>query len=327
MRLRRFHGLQSLYKGFIQGFTLIIVPNSSHKKIKSWRISFVLTLIIIGAIVINIYTFIGFTLQVWQIDQLQHNAVRQTIMISELQAEKSRLKPVLEKNNSLESELAVLKQVNLELTDTWKRVQKKGKNKFSIANRDGLPAYNIIPSYKFIPLPANNELVTSLEKIEYNLNQLDHIVNKEITDQKNLLQELQAYERQLDHTPSLWPIHSKIIDMFGMRVHPILRTKRMHEGVDLRAQAGTKIRATADGVVSFAGWEEGYGYLIKIQHEYGYETRYGHNSKLLVISGQKVKKGQTISLSGNTGTSTGPHLHYEVRVNGNPVNPVPFLKD
>lgn len=101
----------------------------------------------------------------------------------------------------------------------------------------------------------------------------------------------------------------------------------MHEGVDLAAEYGTKVRATAAGVVSFADWEEGYGYMVKINHDYGYETCYGHNSRLLVYAGETVKKGQVISLSGNTGESTGPHLHYEVRINGKPVNPVPFLKE
>ena len=90
---------------------------------------------------------------------------------------------------------------------------------------------------------------------------------------------------------------------------------------------GTRVRATAAGTVIFAGWEEGYGYVVKIDHDYGYETRYAHNSRLLVDVGEFVKKGQVVSISGNTGESTGAHLHYEVRINGRPVNPVPFLKE
>lgn len=159
------------------------------------------------------------------------------------------------------------------------------------------------------------------------MDQLQNILHKETGEQDQLLDNLQAYERRLDHTPSLWPVYAPIVSPFGERFHPIFHKYILHEGVDLGAEYGTRVRATADGTVSFAGWEVGYGNVVIIDHDYGYETRYAHNSHLLVYPGEKVKKGQVISLSGNTGESTGPHVHYEVRINGRPVNPVPFLKE
>nr|WP_319246432.1 DUF5930 domain-containing protein [uncultured Celeribacter sp.] len=104
------------------------------------------------------------------------------------------------------------------------------------------------------------------------------------------------------------------------------RWGRMHEGTDFAAAYGTPIYATADGVVTFAGWSSGYGRLVKIQHEFGIETRYAHQSKLLVKVGQRVSRGEQIGAMGNSGRSTGTHLHYEIRVGGKAVNPMTYIK-
>ncbi len=104
------------------------------------------------------------------------------------------------------------------------------------------------------------------------------------------------------------------------------RWGRMHEGTDFAAAYGTPIYATADGVVTFSGWSSGYGRLVKIQHEFGIETRYGHQSQLLVKVGQRVSRGEQIGAMGNSGRSTGTHLHYEVRVQGKAVNPMIYIK-
>lgn len=104
------------------------------------------------------------------------------------------------------------------------------------------------------------------------------------------------------------------------------RWGRLHAGTDFAAPHGTPIYATADGVVTYAGWQSGYGRLVKIQHEFGIETRYAHQSKIRVKVGQRVSRGDRIGDMGNTGRSTGTHLHYEVRVGGEPVNPMIYIK-
>lgn len=108
----------------------------------------------------------------------------------------------------------------------------------------------------------------------------------------------------------------------GMRMHPILGGMQVHSGIDLAAPSGSPIIATSDGVVSSAGWAGGYGLLVALQHKGGVQTRYAHMSVLNVAQGQQVKSGQVIGYVGSTGRSTGPHLHYEVRVNGQAVNPL-----
>ncbi len=101
----------------------------------------------------------------------------------------------------------------------------------------------------------------------------------------------------------------------------------MHAGIDLSGPVGTPIYATADGVISDAGWNSGgYGNLVKIDHGRGIETRYGHLSKIGVLAGQRIKRGDLIGRMGSTGRSTGSHLHYEVRIDGRAVNPIPFMK-
>ena len=108
---------------------------------------------------------------------------------------------------------------------------------------------------------------------------------------------------------------------FGMRAHPLLGTRRFHAGVDLAAPAGSPIRAASGGVITRAGWQGGYGLLVSIGHGGGQETRYGHLSRIAVAPGQAVKQGDLIGFVGTTGRSTGPHLHYEMRVNGRAVRP------
>ncbi len=110
---------------------------------------------------------------------------------------------------------------------------------------------------------------------------------------------------------------------FGMRTHPLLGGRRAHLGIDLAAPTGTPIFATSDGTVSRAQWQGGYGLFLELAHGNGVQTRYGHLSRLNVASGQSVRKGDLIGFVGSTGRSTGPHLHYEMRVNGQPVNPLP----
>lgn len=123
------------------------------------------------------------------------------------------------------------------------------------------------------------------------------------------------------------PVSGRISSDFGTRFHPVDRKMKFHGGLDIAVPTGTKVAAAAEGVVKFAGWKGGYGNTVVIQHADGSETLYGHNSKLLVTAGQTVKSGESISLSGSTGKSTGPHLHFEIRRNGNLVNPAKFLSN
>lgn len=131
-------------------------------------------------------------------------------------------------------------------------------------------------------------------------------------------------------TPSIWPTEGQITSLYGYRFSPMQRddgeSGEFHPGVDIANHPDTLISASADGTVLFSGWSHGYGNLVVIDHGYGLQTVYGHTSKALVKVGDRVQKGQVIAYMGTTGRSTGAHLHYEVRRQGKPVNPMQFLK-
>lgn len=131
----------------------------------------------------------------------------------------------------------------------------------------------------------------------------------------------------LNATPNIKPAKGWITSRFGKRLNPVTGTVAMHAGIDIAAAPGSPIYAPADGIVIFASYDESYGKLVSIDHGYGVTTRYGHNSQIYVHVGQKVSKYDVIAAVGNTGRSTGPHLHYEVRIGGTPVNPLNYILD
>lgn len=126
-------------------------------------------------------------------------------------------------------------------------------------------------------------------------------------------------------TPSIWPVKGWLTSGFGNRLSPFTGDFAMHNGIDIAAHRDTPIVASAAGVVSYEGFDSGLGKVVKVNHGYGIQTMYGHLSKTAVKIGQRVKRGDVIGYIGNTGLSTGPHLHYEVYVHDVPVNPLRYI--
>ena len=137
---------------------------------------------------------------------------------------------------------------------------------------------------------------------------------------------LSSHRDRLEATPSIMPTQGWLSSAFSsMRTHPVLHVARPHEGIDVTAPAGTPIEAPAAGIVVKAGWTTGYGNMVEIDHGYGIVTRYAHANRLVARRGQRVQRGQVIAFVGRTGLAVGPHLHYEVHINGRPVNPLRFI--
>lgn len=159
---------------------------------------------------------------------------------------------------------------------------------------------------------------------------IDRAVKETQLREQGILQLYESLsERQslLAATPSIKPARGWFTSRFGYRIDPFTGKPVMHAGLDIAAPPGTPIYAPADGVISFVGYEAGYGKLVSIDHGYGVVTRFAHNSRLLVEKGQKVSRRDVIATVGNTGRSSGPHLHYEVRVHGVPVDPMNYILD
>jgi murein DD-endopeptidase MepM/ murein hydrolase activator NlpD len=135
-----------------------------------------------------------------------------------------------------------------------------------------------------------------------------------------------AHAWQKNVVPSMWPVNGRLLSRFGDRQDPFSGEGEIHTGVDISAAMGTRVVAAADGVVDHAEYDRGYGKVVIIDHGHGTRTWYAHLSKFEVVPGQEIRRGEVLGYSGATGKVTAPHLHFEVRLHGTPVNPYPYLK-
>lgn len=162
--------------------------------------------------------------------------------------------------------------------------------------------------------------------VGYDLNALERRARLLSTSLSEATDSLLAHNDLLESTPSILPTRGWLSSPFSRsREHPIYHQALPHQGIDISAPEGTPILAAAKGRVTAAAWTAGLGYMVEIDHGYGYVTRYGHASKLLVQRGQYVRRGDVIAQVGSTGIANGPHLHYEVRVHGQPRNPMDYV--
>tara|TARA_B100000427_G_scaffold90983_1_gene75125 strand:+ start:2299 stop:3228 length:930 start_codon:yes stop_codon:yes gene_type:complete len=139
------------------------------------------------------------------------------------------------------------------------------------------------------------------------------------------LKRTQLMTARFDATPSIRPLYGRVMSRYGWRRHPISKKRRFHKGIDIASWTGAPIHVTADGIIEYAGWSRTFGYVVVVNHSYGYRTYYAHCSQILVKRKEIVKKGQVIAQVGSTGLSTGPHLHYEIRKWNQRLNPIAFL--
>ncbi len=174
-----------------------------------------------------------------------------------------------------------------------------------------------------IPLDARHN--TLIREMHQQVEHLQNVAAKKKLDLDDLVIQLEKKKNILAATPSIRPVKGVITSLFGYRKSPFTGKKDFHSGLDISNRKGTEIVATADGKISFAGKKTHYGNIVIIDHGFGKSTRYAHLNKIRVKRGQKVKRGDVIATLGNTGRSTGPHLHYEVRLNGTPVNPMKYI--
>lgn len=173
---------------------------------------------------------------------------------------------------------------------------------------------------------TSNVSVSSLStSISQDLDLLHATVLKQKKSFQELEEVVQSRESLWASTPSIWPTSGWLSSSFGKRISPFTGHLAMHKGIDIAARPGTPVIAPAGGVVSYSRFNGGYGRYLKLSHGYGIESHYGHLSKTAVKVGQKVKRGDVIAYVGNTGLSTGPHLHYEILVNNAAVNPMKYI--
>lgn len=174
-----------------------------------------------------------------------------------------------------------------------------------------------------IPLDAkHNNLIREMHE---QVNQTTQVAKQQVLNFEALIKQLEKKKNFLASTPSIRPVDGWLTSGFGYRESPFTGKRDFHPGLDISNKVGTKVIATANGTVSYAAQKMYFGNLVVIDHGYGKITKYGHLQKILVTSGQRVKRGDVVALLGNTGQSTGPHVHYEVRINNVPTNPLKYI--
>ena len=247
-------------------------------------------------------------------------------------ADLSRTSRMQEENVKLSQEIGELHGRLSSLSDTLTRISQRNDKIRVLANLDPIdPSVQAAgiggPTLAPRPvLPGDGPAMRKTQEIRVDLNALIRRANLLASSFEEAKDSLASHSQRLAATPSIMPTQGWLTSAFSsMREHPILHIARPHEGIDVTAPMGSPIEAPAAGTVTDAGWESGYGNTVTIDHGYGLVTKFAHCSKLLVKTGQHVSRGTKIALVGNTGLATGPHLHYEVHVNGWPVDPLKYV--
>ena len=240
-----------------------------------------------------------------------------------------REKQLLREKTSLESQLEVLNnqvdQMQVVMTDLQQRDDNLyrvlfGAEPIPLSVRQG--AQRKIDYYEQLAQMTNSELAADLS-LKVDLLEKEIYVQAKSYDE--VAQMAKEQEIRMENIPAIQPVMNKdlkrVASGYGMRIDPVYHVRKFHQGMDFTAPTGTEVFATGNAKVSFVGWKQGYGNTVILDHGFGYQTLYAHLYKALVRKGQKVRRSDIIALVGNTGKSTGPHLHYEVRLNGRPVDP------
>jgi murein DD-endopeptidase MepM/ murein hydrolase activator NlpD len=295
-------------------WTVVFVPHGSEPS-RIVEVSYGLIKLAVGGLGLGLaaallvgYATVTRTADLSRTTRLQQENARLAQEVGELHGRLTTLADTIKQISQRDARIRVL--ANLEPIDP--SVQAAGIGGPTLAPRPNLSA----------EAPA----LRRSQEIRVDLNALIRRADLLASSFEEAKDSLASRSKQLAATPSIMPTQGWLTSAFSsMREHPILHIARPHEGIDVMAPMGSPIEAPAAGVVTDAGWETGYGNTVTIDHGYGIVTKFAHASKLLVRAGQHVSRGQRIALVGNTGLATGPHLHYEVHVNGRPVDPLRYV--
>ena len=300
---------------FDQWFTLVIIPDKTSRV---FRIQIPKTLFYGGAAALALmllfggFTFfrsleLGSRLETYR--ALESKTLEQKVALKRFGNEMDSLKDQIGRMRELDYKLRVI--TDLEVEKPSPSVYGIGG---SLETDGGLTLENADESKMDLVAMLDKDLARLLEMANYQEQSFNNLKTY-LSDQKDLI----------ERTPHRWPAHGFLSSNFGARVDPFTGLARLHEGIDIVARRGTPITAPAEGIVTYTGVDPTLGEMVVIDHGYGLITRYGHNDTVLVREGQRVKRGDPIATVGSSGKSTGPHLHYEIRINDIAVNPLNYL--
>ena len=298
-------------------FTVMLIPDSSSKvrslRIPRWIFYVLMSLVFTFVVLIGISRH--------QAEALKRTQSEKGMLLNQkigLENEKGHLEGKLEqfgdKADELQSQLEELERMK---DDLYGSID-------GVLSRPGAPAITLQARVlvKSEQIPTG----TGEDAVEARLAMLSQSLKSSLETYAYLREVSQELRPFIDAYPQDWPVPPKNVSEYGVRGNPFGGTSmEFHNAVDIPVNSGTRVKATGGGVVEFAGWRGNYGYLVILNHGYGIQTYYAHNSRLLVQVGDEVSRGDAIAQAGSTGRSTGPHVHYEVRLNGAEQNPRDFI--
>ena len=299
---------------FGKRITIVFLPDASNK-VKQFRIpqSLLLVSLFIFLSVVLLFTwgiveYRGIKGKVPILAQLEEENAQQKTQLASLTEKIDRINGRLIELNEFDQKLKIM--VNLETDEENSQFLGIGGSDPTLLN----PEYTIEK--------AHERLVTLMHQ---SLDNLDTAISVQINEKEELYKFLENQKNMLACTPSIWPTRGWLSSGFGKRISPFTNEEEFHKAIDISTRMNTPVVAPADGLVSAIGKDYAVGNKITLSHGYGLKTRYGHLAKILVKKGEYVKRGQKIGLVGDTGRTTGPHLHYEVYLNSLPVNPRHYI--
>jgi len=285
-------------------FTILVIPEGSHQ-VRRFGVRLVVLKRIAAAAVVLALGLAGLITD-YVLTNLDQNELER-LQVENL-SQREELHRLVVKLEDLRQEIVVLAQ-----NDAKVRVMAK----LSAPKSDSMVG---------VGGPATQEDVNrEFSVIQQRIDEVRRQIDLRRESQEEIQGILNDQRSLLAAKPGGWPVKGWLTSSFGMRRDPFNGRRKMHEGLDIAARTGTAVTATADGIVSSVKTEPGYGKVVILDHGYGYRTIYGHNSRYYVKVGQRVRRGERIAAVGNTGRSTGSHVHYEIRLNGVPVNPRKYL--
>lgn len=294
-------------------YTVLVVPDASSQ-IRTFHIAKPLLAALAAAASL---VFVGFLFFIYQAVSLNGHMLE----LRRLRMTAGQQNQLLGKIDRLEADLARLRDFDLRLRTAAGLETNDTEHSFLAAGgSDTLSSKDLTTAAVAHLTPSTDSLSKELER-----------VSREMNDRSKSFQELigqlEAKRSILAATPTIWPVKGLLTAGFGMRRSPFTGLRQMHEGVDISNSVGTSVIAPADGVVAYAGPLGGFGNVISIDHGYKISTFYGHLRQYKVARGQHVQRGSVIGSVGTTGRVTGPHVHYEIQVNGTPVDPSKYVID
>lgn len=315
--------ISNTVKKFNKTYSILIIPNSNDT-VRKLSVKAPLIKLFFGilffTVIITSTIIIEAQIKTGKDARLAENRAAEKASNAELQKQVETLSQVIDdQNKALSLNQSYLDQLKSSDAATKAKIQEFTKLYTDIADN-----YISKTSRSSATKNANKTFLdlTELNRIAKDLNSFSGDDRQISVRLKETAQRLDGYVAAL---PTFVPSKGKITSPFGYRKHPIKKATIKHQGVDISASKGDPILAAGAGVVEFAGYSSGFGYNVIIDHKNGYRTLYGHSSKLLVKAGEAVNKGQKIALVGSTGLSTGPHLHFEVRIGNTPVDPTDYV--